>query len=191
MSTQRTALAIIALALLCAEIAHPTHFAAKKLGRTPDAVSLDSNVLDSLPPIDKQALGSIDVLQYDVGAAPVRITPRVSIPRAAVVTMIGWCGDPDLKATGAGAFLSIDGRVRIDVSRFVGSPRPDVVQYYDSPPLLDSGFRIAIPAATIGTGTHEIQFGVIAKDRRGYFVLGGPLDVTVSNEARTGANGAP
>ncbi len=185
MIAQRIALATIAVALIFAEIARPTHFAPKKLSRAMGAAltgsGLDQNVLDSLPPIDKQALGSIDLLQYVERGKTVTLSSKVAVPAGADVVFVGWCGDPDLKATGAGAFLSIDGRARIDVSRFLGDRRPDVVRYYSSPPLLLSGFRIAVPAKSIGSGTHEIQFGVIAKDRRGYFVLGGPIDLTVSS----------
>jgi hypothetical protein len=183
MNVQRIALAAIAIALVAAEIAHPTRWAHKRLSHQAAAIAgdsgIDSNVLNSLPPIDKQALGSIDVLAYDRSGHVVAITPRTPVPQDATVTIIGWCGDPDITGVGAGAFLAIDGRDRIDVSPFVGDDRPDVVKFYSSPLLERSGFHIRIAAKQIGVGTHEIQFGVIAKDRRGYFVLGGPIDLTI------------
>jgi hypothetical protein len=177
------ALVAIALAIAVAEIVRPTHFAPKRLshatGLAVPGSGLDSNVLDSLPPIDKQALGSIDFVQYELAGKTVSITTQRAIPHVARIVFIGWCGDPDVVGTGAGAFLSVDGRTRIDVSSGLGGYRPDVVKYYSSSLLAHSGFRITVDAAAIGPGTHEIQFGVIARDRRGYFTLGGPIDLTI------------
>ncbi len=183
MNVRTIALTVIALALIVAEIVRPTHFAPKRLSHATGVAiagsGIDSNVLDSLPPIDKQALGSIDFVQYELAGRTVAVTARSPIPQGARVVLIGWCGDPDVVGNGAGAFLSIDGRTRIDVSSGIGDYRPDVVKYYSSSLLAHSGFRIVVDAAAIGTGTHEIQFGVIARDRRGYFTLGGPIDLTI------------
>ena len=183
MMLQRIALASIAVALLASEIVAPTRWAHKKTSRqTQTAIArsgVDANVLQGLPPIDELALGSIDFIEYDDRGRLVPVTARVVVPHDAHIVLIGWCADPQARAPAGGAFVSVDGRDRIDGSKFLGGDRPDVARFYHDPNLRRTGFRIAFDAALLGSGTRELQFGVIARDRRGFFPLAGPMDVTV------------
>jgi len=184
MIVQRLALGAIAIALIAGECIAPTHWAPKKTSHeTQSAIAssgMDPSALDGLPPIDELALGSIDSINYDSGGKLVPVTAHVTVPHGANIVLIGWCADPQARLPAGGAFLSVDGRERIDGSRFLGGDRPDVAAYYHDPNLRMTGFRIAFAAALLGTGTRELQFGVIAHDRRGFFPLAAPMDVTVS-----------
>jgi hypothetical protein len=182
---QRVALAAIALALIAGEFIAPTRWAQKKTSHEmQNAVAtsaLDANTLNGLPPIDELALGSIDVIGYDVGDGKVLpLSLRVPVPRNARIVLIGWCADPQARLPAGGAFVSVDGRERIDGSMDLGGDRPDVAVYYHDPDLRRTGFRIEFDASLLGTGTRELQFAVIAHDRRGFFPLSSPLDVTVA-----------
>ncbi len=185
MMVQRVALGAIALALVTAEYIAPTHWTGKKTSHeTQSAIAasgMDASVLDGLPPIDELALGSIDFVDYDPGDGKlVPVTARAAVPHNSSIVLIGWCADPQARLPAGGAFLSVDGRERIDGSRYLGGDRPDVAAFNHDPDLRPTGFRIVFPASLLGTGTRELQFGVIAHDRRGFFPLASPIDVTVS-----------
>jgi hypothetical protein len=182
---QRVALAAIALALIAGECIAPTQWAQKKTSHeTQSAIAasgLDTNTLDGLPPIDELALGSIDVIGYDVGGGKLLpLSARVPVPRNARIVLIGWCADPQVRLPAGGAFVSIDGHERIDGSMDLGGDRPDVAAYYHDPDLRRTGFRIEFDASLLGSGTRELQFAVIAHDRRGFFPLASAMDVTVA-----------
>ena len=180
---QRIALATIALALVCGEVVAPTRWAHKKTShetqRAIDASGVDANVLQGLPPIDELALGSIDAIDYEYRGKLAPVTPRSVVPHDARIVLIGWCADPQAREPAGGAFVSVDGRDRIDGSTFLGGDRPDVAHYYHDADLRHTGFRITFAASLLAGGTRELQFGVIAHDRRGFFPLAGPMDVTV------------
>jgi len=183
MMVQRIALTAIAITLLASEIVTPTHWAHKKTSReTQSAIAfsgVDANVLQGLPPIDELALGSIDFIDYAYRGKLVPISARVVVPHDAQIVLIGWCADPQAREPAGGAFVSVDGHERIDGSTFLGGDRPDVARFYHAPDLRLTGFRIVFAAARLGGGTRELQFGVISRDRRGFFPLAGPMDVTV------------
>jgi len=180
MNVRTAALVAIALAFVAAEIVRPTHWLTKKLSYSavpqdaPDALSLAN-----LPPIDEQTLGSIDATFYIAGNRTAPLSDRVPVPRNATVDVRGWCGDPETFAPCLGLFVAIDDRARIEAPGAMGGDRPDVAAYYKRATLERTGFRVLIPAARIGEGTHSLRLLAISHDRRGYFLLAGPVDVTV------------
>jgi hypothetical protein len=173
MTFSRIALGAIAALLVGAEIVRPTHWAAKKISRTSLAANsgapFDREALDDLPPIVTPALGNID-------AALV-----VASGRGIVLELIGWCADPESRATAPTLLAIVDGRRRIDETAGYDRPRPDVARFLDAPGMNDAGFLIRLSGAELGPGPHTIRVAVVATDRRGIFVFPTPETVTVPN----------
>jgi hypothetical protein len=184
MNVSRLALGAIAIALIVGEFVTPIHWAQKKTSHAMQgeiaSSGMDSNALDGLPPIDELALGSIDVIGYDINDKLVPLSAHVAVPQNARIVLIGWCADPQVRLPAGGAFVSVDGRERIDGSADLGGDRPDVAAFYHDPDLRRTGFRIEFDASRLGSGTRELQFAVIAHDRRGFFPMASPIDVTVA-----------
>jgi len=177
----RIVLGGIAALLVGAEIVRPTHWTLKKISRTSLAANsrapLDREALDDLPPIVTPALGNID-------AALV-----VPSGRGIALELIGWCADPQTRATAATLLAIVDGRRRIDETASYGRARPDVARVLHAPGARDAGFFIRLSGAELGPGPHTVRVAVVASDRRGIFIFPTPENLTVPEPSR-GAQGA-
>ncbi len=62
--------------------------------------------------------------------------------------------------------------VLIDDKPFVamfGGDRPDIAKALNNPKYLKSQFYVETPAVSLGKGSHDVKFRVIASDRSGYY----------------------
>jgi hypothetical protein len=50
-----------------------------------------------------------------------------------------------------------------------GGERPDIAKTLNNPKYLKSQFVLVVPASSLGKGTHDLRFRVVASDRSGYF----------------------
>jgi len=162
----RIALAALAVAFAAAEVARPTRVVLPKrtvagglllrsqgiYGGTGD--TLDPELLDDLPRIHPDALGELATIHVPGGGVELR----------------GWIGDPDARAAGIAVFPIVDGRRLPGAQTTYGLLRPAVEARYGAR-LAPTGFRIALPVDAVSSGD-RVAVGLIATDRRGYFLLG-------------------
>ncbi len=178
MTFWRIALTGIAALLVGAEIVRPTNWTPKKISRTSLAANsgapFDREALDDLPPIVTPALGNID-------AALV-----VPSGRGIALELIGWCADPETRATAKTLLAIVDGRQRIDETAGYGRSRPDVARVLKAPGAKDAGFLVRLSGAELGPGRHTVRMAVVASDRRGIFVFPTPETVTVPEPSQSG-----
>ncbi len=165
MTPSRIALAALAVAFGIAELARPTRVVLPK--RTVagglvlrsqgtyrgTAATLDPELLDDLPRIHPDALGELATIQLPSGDLELR----------------GWIGDPSAHAAGIAIFPLVAGRRLPGARTIYGLLRPAVEAPYGAG-LAPTGFRIALPAGAVPSGAH-VAVGLIAADRRGYFLL--------------------
>ncbi len=166
MTPPRIALAALAVAFGAAELVRPTRVMLPKRtvagglvlrsqgihGGT--AGTLDPELLDDLPRIHPDALGELATIRVAGGGLELR----------------GWIGDPDARAAGIAVFPIVNGRRLPGARTTYGLLRPSVEGRYGAQ-LAPTGFRIALPVDTVSSGD-RVAVGLIATDRRGYFLLG-------------------
>jgi len=162
----RLALVAFAVAFGAAELARPTRVVLPKrtvagglVLRSQGAYAgtsdtLDPELLDDLPRIHPDALGNVSAARGRDGRLELR----------------GWIGDPDTRAAGIAVFPIVDGRRIANVRTTYGLLRPAIATRFGTR-LAPSGFHITL--ATDAAPPHaRIAVGLIAADRRGYFLLG-------------------
>lgn len=157
-------LGLIAVSFVTAEAVRPTRVAPKKLSTNAlvlrsqaatgdvsgSANTLDSALLDGLPRIHPDAVGSV----------------RVSDRAGDALTLSGSIAEPE-GAAGAAVFI-VDGTRRLGTAR----------AHYGTPPR-PTQFAIELRSAELAAGIHALQIGLVSADQRGFFLLPNPVAVRV------------
>lgn len=130
----------------------------------------------NIPPLSRKGAMTIGMTSCDghprvsvdlIGenAAPVGSQP-VRIRGGEDLKITGWAVD-DIKATtGAGLDIVID---RVPFPSVYGMDRPDVANHFQQPAYRPSGFEAAIPAASVGPGTHQVAVRLVGADQGCYY----------------------
>ncbi len=182
LTLERFCTAIIVVSFLCAEAWHPTLLRPKKNSTSSLIVATQNEVpygtetrfgadlLDDLPRIDALPLGNVDA----VISAAHRINPggklKFSVSRNSNVQIVGWFADAQSRSPAAALFAIIDGRRFGDADITYGAVRPDVGRFYQTPALDPTGFALRLPGGFLARGRHNVEFGVVSSDRRGFFL---------------------
>lgn len=80
------------------------------------------------------------------------------------IVFMGWATDVRGTALARAACLVIDGKVVRDALVRYRLPRPDIASAYKNDGLLDAGFQIVAPVASIPVGPHRISVAVVASN---------------------------
>lgn len=194
MKIEGLALCAIVVALIGAEIAHPTTFHSKRvshasmLGITATP-TLDQAALDDLPPIVTPALGNIDAVYVIESGRTTSLAPGASVPRDATLRIVGWGADRQALAPGFMLLAIVDGKRRIDVTSGYRIPRPDVAAFFKAPALRDTGFTFDLPAAALGPGPRDLRMAVVTADGRAVSEF--PTVVRLSTRGNTAPSSDP
>ena len=156
-------LSLIALTFAAAEVVRPTRFIPKKIAARALVVhsqsvpggatdSLDPNLLDGLPRIHPDALGTVRLSERGDGS----------------FGLTGTLADPIDGITGAGVFLESDGaRIGGVRTSYGAAPQPH-------------DFSMIVAPAALGRGSHRLFVALISADARGFFLLPHPVLVRVA-----------
>jgi hypothetical protein len=146
----------------------PTHLVPKKIAArgllirtqaTPGgtANSLDPELLDDLPRIHPDAVGSVRATRRSDGS----------------YLVTGKLADPSDGSAGSAAFVELD-----------GSRTSEPAIEYGTPPQRQT-FSILIRPASLGApGSHRLFVALISADQRGFFLLPAPITVRVRRQVR-------
>ena len=99
-----------------------------------------------------KASGMVSVDVLDTNAAGAHQTSLTVAPRD-TVHVVGWAYHESLNAPCANVGLLVDGKRAYPAA--YGYARPDVAAFYKDRARTNVGYSIAVPAATIGNGTHS------------------------------------
>jgi len=181
---QRAAVVAILVALVGAEVVRPTTFAAKRIAyRSSGAasvVALDRIELDGLPPIVQPALGNIDVATVIEHGRSRPFAQSESVPRGAVINLVGWCADPIARSRGALLLAIVDGKQRIDETPDYSVIRPDVARALNSNDALWTGYRIDVATTNLSLGRHQVEVAVMRSSDRTIAVFPEPIAFSVT-----------
>ena len=179
---ERLCIVIIVVAFLFAEAWQPTVLRPKQNSRDDLIVAtlaqapygsqtkLGSQLLDDLPRIDALPLGNIDAVLLPKRSIAPQGTVEVAILRKTDVRVVGWFADSQSRTPGAALFPIVDGRRIGDADLSYGSIRLDVGRFYQTPALNPTGFALRLPAGSLSSGRHRVEFGLVSADRRGFFL---------------------
>ena len=81
-------------------------------------------------------------------------------------TFAGFAFDPVGKASGKAVDIVIDG---VAYGATYGGERPDVAAYFKTEAVTPCGFRVTLPAGTVGRGAHTVAIRVVAADGKSFF----------------------
>lgn len=102
-----------------------------------------------------------------VGQAPDPVNrPPAVTPGDVAMVLDGFAFDPVLKAPARGVDVVVDGKA---YGTAYGHARPDVANYFKVPALAATGYRVTLPAGSLGKGAHSLVIRVIAADGASYF----------------------
>ncbi len=154
---------LIALTFIAAETVRPTRVPAKKIAahalllrsqavREGARDSLDTELLDDIPRIHPDAVGSVRISERADGS----------------FALTGTAADAYDGSAGAAIFLETDSGTRVGsaLTRYGVAPLPRV-------------FTVIVEPSTFGPGTHRLRVALISADQRGFFLL--PDSVSVNS----------
>ncbi len=102
-----------------------------------------------------------------IGGATDPLNHPPAVTGAATPMLIDGFGfDPVAKQPAKGVDVVIDGKA---YGTAYGHARPDVGDYFKTPALAPSGFRVTLPAGTAAVGAHTLRIRVVATDGQSYF----------------------
>jgi len=141
----------------------------------------DLAVIDRLPRLNRDAIGSIDQVRVrKTFVAPLKPADFSRVPATSLLEVRGWlCSNRYLPGTGM--FVIADGTRRLDLPRAYGLDRDDVASVLAKPNMHDVGYLFDVPAHTFEPGRHELQIALVAADRVGFYTLPKPLWLTFTS----------
>ena len=90
----------------------------------------------------------------------------VYVPIAGTITLAGWAVDRDQGKVPAAVDMVIDGD---PWPASIGRQRDDVASYFHQPGFAKSGFSFSLPAAKVGSGTHQLVVRIYTTEAK-YFL---------------------
>lgn len=110
----------------------------------------------------EMAVFSLDMINE---AADPLNTPA-KIQAGVPTTFSGFGFDPVARASGKAIDIVVDG---VAYGTTCCQPREDVAAYYKTQAVLNSGFRVTLPAGTIKPGRHVAIVRVVSADGKGFY----------------------
>jgi hypothetical protein len=102
-----------------------------------------------------------------IGQAPDPANRQPAVTSGAQPIVVdGFAFDPTAKAPAKGVDVVVDGKA---YGAVYGHARPDVANFFKTPALAATGYKVTLPAGALSEGSHSVAIRVVSADGQGYF----------------------